>query len=130
MLSYTALSANKLLPAIAEADLLERDCGSQGALIATALRSVAFERKHWPQLAQRSSDSLWKHDANPDDTLTTLLMLHVVMAYAAIATSVWSCRVLGGKCPVRHGSVLRWRSRCRTCLSVERRVRVWPGSKA
>lgn len=94
MLSYTALSANKLLPAIAEADLLERDCGSQGALIATALRSVAFERKHWPQLAQRSSDSLWKHDANPDDTLTTLLMLHVVMAYAAIQGKRWDAAVL------------------------------------
>ncbi|WP_407466263.1 hypothetical protein [Xanthomonas campestris] len=94
MLSYTALAANKLLPAIAEADLLERDCGSQGALIATALRSMAFERKHWPQLAQRSSDSLWKHDANPDDTLTTLLMLHVVMAYAAIQDKRWDAAVL------------------------------------
>lgn len=55
---------------------------------------MAFERKHWPQLAQRSSDSLWKHDANPDDTLTTLLMLHVVMAYAAIQDKRWDAAVL------------------------------------
>ncbi|MEA9580091.1 hypothetical protein VC218_14640 [Xanthomonas nasturtii] len=94
MLSYTALSANKLLPAIAEADLLERDCAPQGRIIATALRSVAYERKQWPQLAQQSSDSLWKNSADPEGDFATLVMLHVVMAYAAMQDKRWENVVL------------------------------------
>lgn len=89
LLSYTALSANKLLPAVVEADLLERDCGREGAMIANALRSVAFHRKQWPGLALEASNAAWRDAPDPDRASALIVALHLLMGYAAVTDQHW-----------------------------------------
>ncbi len=89
LLSYATLSADKLTPALAESDLIERDCGVQGRQVASALRSVVFLRKQWPGLAQQQSDLAWSSAPDPGVALQQIIALHLVLAYAAANDGRW-----------------------------------------
>lgn len=90
MLAYTALSANRQLPALAESDILQAQCPDNASQQAAgALRAVAFQRYEWPGLAQQENDKAWAQTLATDEGISMAITLQVVMIYAAIQDQRW-----------------------------------------
>ena len=91
LLGYSALTANRGTLAIAEADIVTALPACHDlAQASAALRSVAFQRLEWPQLAREESELATYGGAKSDSTnvqqaLTQALVIHVVLGYAALA---------------------------------------------
>lgn len=104
MLAYSSLMAKKHTVALAETDIIiDEDCADFEKLAAGSLRSVAFQRFGWPELAEKESETIWKavqvRDAQPDDTLKPvdrLIVLHVALAFAAVHDQRWDQAQLHG----------------------------------
>jgi len=91
LLGYSALTANRGTLAIAEADIVTALPACHDLLQASAaLRSVAFQRLEWPQLARQESElatygGAKQDSANAQQALTQALVIHVVLGYAALS---------------------------------------------
>lgn len=108
MLAYSALMAKKHTVALAETDIIiNKDCTDFEKLAAASLRSVAFQRFGWPELAEKESGAIWEavqaREELPSDALTPvdrLIVLHVALTYAAVHDQRWDqaqlhCDALG-----------------------------------
>lgn len=93
LLAYAALGADKSTLAVAEADIVEaQDCAPFDDLAAASLRSVAFHRLEWPQLAQAESDRVWAapRAAGAEKTPAgQMLALHLGLGYLAVSEKRW-----------------------------------------
>lgn len=95
LLGYSALSADRTLIAIAESDIVDAlPACPQYAQISAALRSVAFHRREWPQLADQQSEfainggkALDAQQTN--DALMRMLIVHAALGYKAISDKRW-----------------------------------------
>lgn len=93
LLAYGALGAGKTTVAVAETDIVEaQDCAAFDDLAAASLRSVAFQRLQWPQLAQQESEKVWaaqrasRSDQGPG---MQMLALHLGLGYLAVSEKRW-----------------------------------------
>ena len=91
LLGYSALTANRGTLAIAEADIVDALPACK-ALVqpSAALRSVAFQRLEWPQLAREQSElatfgNAPRNAANDEQAVTQALVIHAVLGYAALS---------------------------------------------
>ncbi|MBX9402833.1 hypothetical protein K4L06_16100 [Lysobacter sp. BMK333-48F3] len=93
LLAYAALGADKTTLAIAETDIVEaQDCAPFDDLAAASLRSVAFHRQEWPQLAQAESERVWAVPRAPGAEQTPagqMLTLHLGLGYLAVSEKRW-----------------------------------------
>lgn len=95
LLAYAALGGDKTTIALAETDIVEaQDCARFDDLAAASLRSVAFQRLQWPQLAQAESERVWaaQHAADAEFGQTPagqMLALHLGLGYLAVSEKRW-----------------------------------------
>lgn len=93
LLAYAALGADKTTLAIAETDIVEaQDCAPFDDLAAASLRSVAFHRLEWPQLAQAESEKVWAAPRAAGAKKTPagqMLALHLGLGYLAVSEQRW-----------------------------------------
>lgn len=95
LLAYAALGADKTTIAVAETDIVEaQDCAAFDDLAAASLRSVAFQRLQWPQLAQQESEKVWAAQNNTDvefgkGPAGQMLALHLGLGYLAVSEKRW-----------------------------------------
>lgn len=91
LLGYSALTANRGTLAIAEADIVDALPACKDLdQISAALRSVAFQRLEWPQLARAQSERATyggprSSAVNAEQALVQALVIHAVLGYAALA---------------------------------------------
>lgn len=93
LLAYGALGADKTTIAVAETDIVEaQDCAAFDDLAAASLRSVAFQRLQWPQLAQAESERVWAAQGEGDfdkSPAGQMLALHLGLGYLAVSEKRW-----------------------------------------
>ncbi|QWP75658.1 hypothetical protein J5226_18895 [Lysobacter sp. K5869] len=95
LLAYGALGADKTTIAVAETDIVEaQDCAAFDDLAAASLRSVAFQRLEWPQLAQSESEKVWSAQNKTDiefgkGPAGQMLALHLGLGYLAVSEKRW-----------------------------------------
>ncbi|BAV98388.1 hypothetical protein [Lysobacter enzymogenes] len=93
LLAYGALGADKTTLALAETDIVEaQDCAAFDDLAAASLRSVAFQRLQWPQLAQAESERVWAAQGDGDfqkGPAGQMLALHLGLGYLAVSEKRW-----------------------------------------
>lgn len=93
LLAYGALGADKTTIAVAETDIVEaQDCAAFDDLAAASLRSVAFQRLQWPQLAQAESEKVWRAQGDTafeKGPAGQMLALHLGLGYLAVSEKRW-----------------------------------------
>ncbi|WP_394537492.1 hypothetical protein PRJ39_15200 [Lysobacter enzymogenes] len=95
LLAYAALGADKTTIAVAETDIVEaQDCAAFDDLAAASLRSVAFQRLEWPQLAQAESEKVWAAQNRTDGDFSKgpagqMMALHLGLGYLAVSEKRW-----------------------------------------
>ncbi|MBN7135019.1 hypothetical protein A7A76_01300 [Lysobacter enzymogenes] len=93
LLAYGALGADKTTLALAETDIVEaQECAAFDNLAAASLRSVAFQRLQWPQLAQAESERVWAAQGDGDfdqGPAGQMLALHLGLGYLAVSEKRW-----------------------------------------
>jgi hypothetical protein len=95
LLGYSALSADRSTIAIAESDIVDALPACRDyAQISAALRSVAFHRREWPQLAEQQSEFAINGGKTLDAGQATearmrMLIVHAALGYKAITDKRW-----------------------------------------